>query len=124
MSGPHEGRVLPNGNVLVLDNGITTQRSRVLEIEPLSRTIVWEYQGDPPEDFFTPGRGGAVRLPGGNTLITDSNAARSFEVTSEGEVIWEFLGPHLTRKGQRLTFRRMLYYPRAHIEAILEANGR
>jgi hypothetical protein len=33
-------------------------------------------------------------LPNGNTLITESDNGRAFEVTREGEIVWEFLSPH------------------------------
>ena len=30
------------------------------------------------------------RLPNGNTLITEADTGRVFEVTRKGEVVWEF----------------------------------
>ena len=35
-------------------------------------------------------QGGAFRLPNGNTLITDCDDAHMFEVTSDGNVVWDF----------------------------------
>ena len=32
----------------------------------------------------------AQRLVNGNTLITEANMGRVFEVTKEGEVVWEY----------------------------------
>ena len=46
----------------------------------------WSYD----EDIFTAMQGGAFRLPNGNTLITDCDSAHILEVTSEGEIIWEY----------------------------------
>ena len=57
--GPHEGRVLSNGNVLIFDNGSKERGSRVIEVDPLTDDVVWEYKGESPEDFHTAGRGGA-----------------------------------------------------------------
>ena len=40
--------------------------------------------------------GDANRLPNGNTLITDSQHGKLFEVTLGGVVVWEmFLAPHV-----------------------------
>ncbi len=33
------------------------------------------------------------RLPNGNTLITGSSGGRIFEVTRDGEIVWEFFNP-------------------------------
>ena len=33
------------------------------------------------------------RLTNGNTLITESDGGRLFEVTPEGEIVWEFINP-------------------------------
>jgi hypothetical protein len=37
--------------------------------------------------------GYAQRLPNGNTLITESSFGRFFEVTKEGEIVWEYVNP-------------------------------
>ena len=36
---------------------------------------------------------GARRLPNGNTLITEGFFGRMFQVTPEGEVVWEYINP-------------------------------
>ena len=38
-------------------------------------------------------RSGAQRLPNGNTLICEGMTGRLFEVTSVGEVVWEYVTP-------------------------------
>ncbi len=35
-------------------------------------------------------------LPNGNVLITESDFGRVFEVTRDGEIVWEFNSPHLS----------------------------
>ncbi len=99
MGGQHDPRPLPNGNLLVYDNG--TQRrwmgvlphSRVFEIDPRTDGIVWEYTDTPPFNFYSQQISGAVRLPGGNTLICEGARGRLFQVTPEGETVWEFINP-------------------------------
>jgi hypothetical protein len=38
--------------------------------------------------------GSAQRLPNGNTLITESAFGRVFEVTKEGEIVWDYVNPY------------------------------
>jgi hypothetical protein len=53
----------------------------------------WRYEGRESEPFFSSACGLAQRLPGGNTLITESDYGRAFEVTPEGEMVWEYYSP-------------------------------
>jgi outer membrane protein assembly factor BamB len=119
LSGPHDATTLENGNILVFDNGINRGWSRVIELDPLSRRIVWEYRAAEPTDFFTLTRGSSQRLPNGNTLIADSEAGRAFEVTRDGELVWDFWSPHLSEQGERGTIVRMKRYPVDYVDAIL-----
>ena len=45
-------------------------------------------------DFFSPYISGAQRLANGNTLICEGCLGRIFEVTSAGEVVWEYVNPY------------------------------
>ena len=54
--------------------------------------VVWTYAADPRPSFYAPVRSNAQRLPNGNTLITAS-PKRIFEVTREGETVWDFVNP-------------------------------
>jgi hypothetical protein len=38
--------------------------------------------------------GGAQRLHNGNTLVTEANFGRLFEITPTGEVVWEYINPY------------------------------
>ena len=83
--------------MLLLDNGAHRRGlsySRVIEVDPSTSEIAWQYQG--PADglvFFTHFTGGAQRLPNGNTLITEGQKGRLFEVTTGGETVWEYVSP-------------------------------
>ena len=95
----HHPSLLDDGRILVYDNlGGRGGRTRVLEVDPTTNEIVWEYNGEPPEAFFSALRGGCQRLPNGNTLITESDRGRVFEITRAGEIVWEFYNP-VTRAG-------------------------
>jgi hypothetical protein len=79
--------------------------SRVVEINPRNFKIVWEYlytddeplmDGDVVEQrkFYSFFISNAQRLPNGNTLITEGGMGRVFEVTREGEMVWEYYSPY------------------------------
>jgi hypothetical protein len=105
---PHHPTFLENGNILVFDNGMDREYSRILEYDPVRGEIVWKYQADPPADFFSRARGSNQRLPNGNTLITETTKGRVFEVTREGRIVWEFYSPHFGKKNKkRKTIYRM-----------------
>ena len=53
-----------------------------------------EYRDNPAYNFFSAYISGARRLPNGNTLITEGQFGRMFQVTPEGEVVWEYINPH------------------------------
>jgi len=115
---PHHPTMLDNGHILIFDNGIKRDYSRVVEMDPLTGTIVWEYVADPPEEFFSYARGSAQRLPNGNTLICESDKGRAFEITHDGEVVWVWLNP-ATEQGHRVTVYRMIRMPTDQVEALL-----
>jgi hypothetical protein len=72
-SHQHSATILPNGNLLLYDNGNLkpNRYSRAVEysINESSRVVtkVWEYRSTP--DIFMPSLGSVYRLPNGNTLI-------------------------------------------------------
>jgi Arylsulfotransferase (ASST) len=95
----HDPRPLANGNILIFDNGPhrrdhPASYSRVIEVDPRTSEIVWEYHDQSLFDFFSPYISGAQRLPNGNTLICEGCDGRIFEVTTEGQVVWEYVNPH------------------------------
>ena len=105
---PHCPSLLENGNILIFDNGSHRKYSRIIELDPFRQVIEWEYKGTPAESFYSNERGSAQRLPNGNTLITESDRGRVFEVTKKGEVAWEFFNPEVDReKNARATIYRM-----------------
>ncbi len=90
LSGQHQPSVLPSGNLLVFDNGRKVSRSRLIELDPATRSIVWEYTPDPPNTFFTDLAGGCQALPSGNVLATEAETGRAFEVTRDKHIVWEW----------------------------------
>ena len=96
----HDPSLLPDGNVLIFNNGARRQRnplvfSSVIEVEPESGRVVWEYRDRSGVlMFFSSYISGAQRLPNGNTLICEGLTGRIFEVTPAGEIVWEYTSPH------------------------------
>jgi hypothetical protein len=115
ISGQHDAHIIPQGlpgagNLLVFDNqgaagyppvNIGTQpRSRVLEIDPLKKEIVWQYtgvdSGKPGYSFYSSYISSARRLPNGNTLVDEGMNGRLFQITSKGEIVWEYISPYFS----------------------------
>ena len=91
----HDPKLLPGGTLLVYDNLGAGEHSRVLEMRPEALgEPVWSYVGSTQRPFFSETCGTADRLANGNTLIVESDGGRAFEVTPEGETVWEFHNPH------------------------------
>jgi hypothetical protein len=99
----HDPRPLPNGNLLIFDNG-THRRdhpatfSRVIEVDPRTDAIVWQYADQSLFEFFSPYISGAQRLANGNTLICEGCHGRIFEVTPTGEVVWDYINPFFAQE--------------------------
>ena len=119
ISGQHDAHLiapgLPGaGNVLVFDNdgpagmpqvpGKTFPGSRILEIDPITEQIVWQYDatksGMPFWAFYSSFISSARRLPNGNTLICEGMYGRIFQVTRDGEIVWEFVNPRYGKWAQ------------------------
>jgi arylsulfotransferase ASST len=110
--GQHHAHMIPSGlpgegNILVFDNGgrsgyggptlyprYRRQYSRVIEFNPVTLEIVWQYGAESGKEmFFSRDISSAQRLPNGNTLITDGANGRIFEVTPDKDIVWKFVSP-------------------------------
>lgn len=100
LCGQHTARVLPNGNLLVFDNGqlcwpVVTARGELtrvveyrLDTEAMTATLVWSYS---QSGAYTTSQGSAQRLLNGNTLIGWGNGPSTLatEVDANGTKVWE-----------------------------------
>ena len=119
LDAPHMPTMLENGNILIFDNGETRGFSRIIELNPLTKEIVWKYQADPLDNFFSATRGSNQRLANNNTLISEADSGRVFEVTSDGEIVWEFF--NFVKEGnKRKTIYRMMRFPEEEINSWLK----
>ncbi|MGJ0484711.1 MAG: aryl-sulfate sulfotransferase [Methylomicrobium sp.] len=113
ISGQHDAHLIPEGlpgagNLLVFDNqGVAgyppaavprTGGSRVLEIDPVKNEIVWQYSGEssggPAWSFRSTHISAARRLPNGTTFIDEGQSGRLFQVTPDGDIVWEYINPY------------------------------
>jgi len=101
----HHASALRNGHVLIFDNGMhrlaDMSYSRLVEVDPASNAVAWEYVAQPREQFFSAHISGAERQSNGNTLVCEGAAGRLFEITSRGEVVWEWISPFQGRLRDR-----------------------
>ena len=129
--GQHHPHIIPAGlpgagNLLVFDNGgragygsanpaaptgkNSSRRfnSRVLEINPVTFEKVWEYSitGTEQFRFFSHYLSAAQRLPNGNTMITEGADGRIFEITTGGEIVWEYVSPFFDSE---IAFRNAIF---------------
>jgi hypothetical protein len=93
------------GWILLFNNGchgrIGYRRSLVQAIDPISGEVEWEYGS---RFFFSSVAGTVQKLPGANFFIASSHGGRAFEITPEGEIVWEWVPPHLPMRPERLPY--------------------
>ncbi len=101
LSGQHEPHMIEKGlpgegNILIFDNGTSPQKdlahagcSFILEVNPVTKKVEWKYERG--EKFHSSYTSSSQRLANGNTLINETSGCRIFEVTVEGEIVWEYV---------------------------------
>lgn len=94
----HYPNLFEPGKMLIFTNGGDLEQSTVYELqlpealnsasipELVNPEILWSFTD---AELYSPKVSGAVRLPNGNTLITEGDYG-IWEVTTEGEVVWKF----------------------------------
>lgn len=98
----HQPTVIESGAMLLLDNVGHEGASKVIEYNPFNTQIEWGYYNGADTPFYTQTCGAAQRLSNGNTLITESDSGRAFEVTPEGDKVWSFYNPARAGKDKEL----------------------
>jgi len=98
---PPDASVLDNGRILLYDSGYhypapAFAYSRLLEVDPTENRMAWEYKEYYWVDFYGSIMGGCQRLHSGNTLVTEAQTGRVFEVNRKGDMVWEFVNPKRT----------------------------
>ncbi|MCA9509381.1 MAG: hypothetical protein KC560_01665 [Myxococcales bacterium] len=99
-TGQHDPSALPDGRLLLFDNGSTgvrhetDGRSRILAVDPATADAEVVYEGGDAAPFFSATCGAVARLANGDTLVTETDAGRAFELAPDGAIVWEYYTPH------------------------------
>ncbi len=64
-----------------------------------SNQVTWRYQSTVFTNFAGYLISGQQRLPNGNTVVDSGPHGHFFEVTPEGEVVWEYINPYTSSLG-------------------------
>jgi hypothetical protein len=101
MTGPylrqHDPDFLPSGLISVFDNRRAGKgnkivgASRILQIDPATRSVVTLYGERQGQRFYMETMGDHQTLPNGNVLITESEVGHVFEITPAGEIVWSYI---------------------------------
>ena len=98
MQGPfeaqHDATILPGGDLMLFNNEAGPGVSAVQVFDPATGQETWRHAGTPERPFYSRTCGTSQRLPGGNVLVTESDNGRAFEITPDGDVVWDFYNPH------------------------------
>jgi len=97
------------GNILVFNNGANRPGSHYSTVDEITPPVnenghyylapgssygptaqTWMYMANPPTSFYASHISGAQRLSDGNTLITNGETGKIFEVTPAGTTVWQY----------------------------------
>jgi hypothetical protein len=97
------------GNILIFNNGATRPGGHYSTVDEITPPVndngsyylengfaygppeqTWIYTANPPSSFYSGSISGAQRLANGNTLICSGETGKIFEVTPEGETVWQY----------------------------------
>lgn len=150
--GQHHFHMIPKGlpgegDLLVYDNGgwggygspnpsspyglnnARRDSSRVLQIDPITLEITWQYTAEEAGNFifdaskfYSPYISSAQRLANGNTLITEGSDGRLIEVTPEHEIVWEYINPYYNKLGDKFSLNMIYRAYRVPYEWIPQLN--
>lgn len=96
--GQHDPQMLENGNIMLFANGDRTLEphpfSRIVELDPETGEEVWVYKDRPSRNFHSHHISGQEPLWSGNILVCEGLWGRIFEITRDGDLVWEYISPH------------------------------
>ncbi|MDZ7783938.1 MAG: arylsulfotransferase family protein [Halioglobus sp.] len=96
----HDPDFIGDGWISVFDNnknfgGRRTKMlggSRIVAVQPHTGAFKELYTSAGDDFFYTPRGGKTQHLENGNLLLTEKDTGRVFEVTADGEIVWEWVG--------------------------------
>jgi len=95
---PHDALWLDRENVMVLGCGghiaaTDVGESEILWINMRSNSIAWEFKEKNTCDFYSSCKANFQRLANNNTLVSEGDTGRIFEIEDSREIVWEFISP-------------------------------
>lgn len=144
LDGPHDATVLPSGHILIFDNGLARGWSRIVEMDPATGKIVWQYFVESDKQkaekyphnlikrtdindrvFYSKSKGSDQRLANGDTLVCNSDKGEIFEVAPDNQIVWRYTSTERIAKGSqelRAAFVRAYRYDRDFIDGLIKAH--
>lgn len=94
--GQHDPDFVDGNRISVFDNHVAAdpvegKQSRIVMFSALSDEKEILYQGTEREPFYTDVMGKQQWLANGNLLLTESTKGRAFEITDDGEIVWQHI---------------------------------
>jgi hypothetical protein len=97
--GQHDPDFAPNGRIVMFDNRISGAKpqlgySKVIEVDPASRSVVWTYDGSDAEPLYSDIGGRVQPLPNDNLLVGEPQGGRVFELARDNNrstIVWEYV---------------------------------
>lgn len=87
----HDPDFEQDGSITVFDNRTNLGKTKIRKINPSSNEVKTLYPVNSDQNFYTEAGGKHQKLNNGNRLITEARAGRVFEISPEGETVWEWI---------------------------------
>ena len=76
------------------DCSIISTKIQTFNFGASTNDVVWSYVDPVRASLWSPLISNPQRLPNGNTLINEGLFGRFFEVTPDGDTVWEYVNPY------------------------------
>ena len=77
-------------------------------VQSVSKQVVWSFNATVPTSFYSMYISGVQRLPNGNTMVCPGAHGHIFEVTPDGDIVWEYINPVGDRTGDDLGIYKIM----------------
>jgi hypothetical protein len=93
----HSPRFLPNGNIIfLLNESLEVGFSKIIELDPVSKKVVWSFQKNIPFEFYNE-QFGSVLPTGANSFLVTHNTkgSKAFKINKvDKNVLWDWSSPN------------------------------
>lgn len=119
----HDGDFQADGQITVYNNNSDDTRagdvlggSNLMAFDPAdpAQTVSVFYGAEEGQAFFTNTQGKHQRLTNGNVLIAEYYGGRAFEITPDGEIVWEYVNRYDDERVARIS--GAMRYPPGYVD--------